>query len=84
MVGIEQDLNRLYQLGLLERTEKVNSLDPIQEPNLTPTALGLQLYARCTGQISAPEALEVPEPETVSSSDTLAAQAAGAASSEEG
>lgn len=64
MIGIEQDLNRLNQMGLLQQTVKANALSPIEEPNLTPTALGLQLYARCTGQTELPDALQVIAHET--------------------
>ncbi len=80
MIGIEQDLNRLYQMGLLQKTEKVNALDPIKEPNLTPTALGLQLYARCTGQVHVPETLEVIPPEAESSAPKWAKPAVAEAS----
>lgn len=66
-VGIEQDLNRLYQMSLLEKSEKPNALEHIKEANLTPTALGLRLYARCTGQIEVPDILDAAPPEATAS-----------------
>ncbi len=63
-VRLEQDLNRLSDLGLLQRTVKRNALAPVERANITPTALGLALYARCTGQTDLPETLDPAEAET--------------------
>lgn len=41
----------LNDMGLMEPTAGQLSLDPITEINMTPTALGLRLYARCNGQL---------------------------------
>lgn len=41
----------LNDTGLMEPTAGQLSLDPITELNMTPTALGLRLYARCSGQL---------------------------------
>ena len=41
----------LHDMGLMEPTAGQLSLDPITELNMTPTALGLRLYSRCSGQL---------------------------------
>ena len=53
--GIEQDLNHLHHLDLLEPTSKANSFEQIVDANITPTALGLKLFARCNGHANPPE-----------------------------
>ncbi len=57
-VSIERIMNHLYGLGLLERTDRPLVFARIEEVNLTPTVLGLTLYARCNGQLELPESLE--------------------------
>jgi len=68
LVEIERYLNNLYQLGLLERTGKVNLIGQIERANLTPTALGLRFFARCIGQGRVPDTFSPSEP--VSSGST--------------
>jgi len=46
---IERRLDRLHQLGLLERTIKADPFAPLCEANLTPTRAGLALFAECNG-----------------------------------
>lgn len=41
----------LNDMGLMEPTAGQLSLDPVTELNMTPTALGLRLYARYSGQL---------------------------------
>lgn len=55
LAGVEQDLNHLHHLGLLQATSKANSFDPLVEANITPTALGLKMFARCSGRAEPPE-----------------------------
>jgi hypothetical protein len=48
---VERDLERLSELGLVEkRSPNSPTLLPSDEILITPTALGLQLFARCNGQ----------------------------------
>lgn len=44
---IERDIQHLSWLGLLEQTVKWKFFSLIEEANITPTPLGLALYARC-------------------------------------
>jgi PilZ domain len=53
---IEWGLNRLHDLGLMELTPKSAAFEPITQINITPTGLGLKLFARCSGQLNVPEA----------------------------
>ncbi len=50
LAGVEQDLNHLHHLGLLEPTARANSFEHLVDANITPTALGLKLFARCSGR----------------------------------
>ena len=56
---IERDLHHLYELGLLELTVKEIPFTPIEQANITPTTLGMYLYARCSGQIGVSETSEI-------------------------
>jgi hypothetical protein len=49
LAQIECRLDRLHQLGLLEKTVKADPFAPICEANLTPTRAGLALFAECNG-----------------------------------
>ena len=49
LAGVEQDLNHLHHLGLLEPTLRENAFEIIVNANITPTGLGLKLFARCSG-----------------------------------
>lgn len=59
LIQIESALDRLDRLGLLEMTVKAGG---DERANLTPTLLGLKLYARCSGhrgQLSCFEPVEL-------------------------
>jgi hypothetical protein len=47
MAHIERDLQHLTWLGLIEQTVKWKFFSLLEEANLTPTPLALDLYARC-------------------------------------
>jgi hypothetical protein len=49
LLRIERDLEHLTDLGLLEKRNKASFFVAVDEENITPTSLGLQLYARCHG-----------------------------------
>jgi hypothetical protein len=49
LVRIERDILHLSELGLFESRSKSSTLSLIDEANITPTSLGLELYARCHG-----------------------------------
>jgi hypothetical protein len=51
---IDRNILQLSILGLLEPREKAKYFSFGQVANLTPTALGLELYARCQGHRGAP------------------------------
>jgi hypothetical protein len=62
LTGVEQDLNHLHHFGLLQPTSKANSFEHIVDANITPTGLGLKLFARCNGH---PEPPETPRAKTL-------------------
>ncbi len=49
LIRIERDLAHLTELGLLEERVKSRFFVAVDEASITPTSLGLQLYARCKG-----------------------------------
>lgn len=49
LLRIERDLEHLTDLGLLEKREKSAFYLAIDSETITPSPLGLQLYARCHG-----------------------------------
>ena len=49
LIRIERDLLHLAELGLIERREKGTFFSQISDARVTPTSLGLELYARCNG-----------------------------------
>jgi hypothetical protein len=51
---IDRNILQLSILGLLEPREKAKYFSFAQTANLTPTALGLELYARCQGHRGSP------------------------------
>jgi hypothetical protein len=57
LMGIERDLNHLWELGLLEQTERPILCQEVEQVNMAPTFLALRLYARCKGQPEPPESL---------------------------
>ncbi len=53
---IERDLERLSELGLIEkRVGNSPTLLPSDETFITPTSVGLQLFARCNGHQGSPK-----------------------------
>lgn len=50
MMGIERDMNHMFELGILEQTDRPIMCQEVEQVNLTPTFLALKLYARCHGQ----------------------------------
>jgi PilZ domain len=55
MIRIHRDLEYLVDLGLLTTSVKSASFSPLEGTELTPTSLGLQLFARCHGHRGATE-----------------------------
>jgi hypothetical protein len=49
LVRIDRDLLHLAELGLIEKREKATFFSQISNARITPTSLGLELYARCNG-----------------------------------
>lgn len=58
LMAIERDLNHLFELGLVEQTDRPILCELVERVNMTPTFLALKLYARCKGQPEPPEKLE--------------------------
>ena len=59
-VAVERNLNHLYQFGLIEQTVRALGCAQLEQVNITPTPLGLKLYARSRGDVELPETLDVP------------------------
>jgi hypothetical protein len=55
LIRIHRDLEYLVDLGLLTTSVKSASFSPLEGTELTPTSLGLQLFARCHGHRGAAE-----------------------------
>lgn len=55
LIRIERDILHLSELGLIESRSKSSTLCLINEANVTPTDLGLELYARSHGHRGALE-----------------------------
>jgi hypothetical protein len=49
LAKVERDVFHLANLGLLEENVRSRSLQPPEEINVTPSSLGLRLYALCNG-----------------------------------
>ena len=49
LVKIDRDLEHLANLGLLVRRNRSRFFSQIQDADIAPTNLGLQLYERCNG-----------------------------------
>lgn len=56
VVAIDRGVTRLQELGLVHRADRASAFEPLEEVDLTPTALGLQLHARCSGRLEVPAA----------------------------
>jgi hypothetical protein len=61
---IDRNIFQLSLLGLLEPRVKSKYFNFEQEANLTPTALGLELFARCQGHRGAPHQYYAALPES--------------------
>lgn len=48
-VHVERDIQQLVDLGLIERAVKWKFFSQMEEANITPTPVALELYARCHG-----------------------------------
>lgn len=59
-VAVERNLNHLSQFGLMETTVRPLGCAQLEQVNITPTPLGLKLYARCRGEADLPDAFEAP------------------------
>lgn len=55
MIRIHRDLEYLVDLGLVTTAAKTASFSPLDGTQITPTSLGLQLFARCHGHRGAAE-----------------------------
>lgn len=65
LVRIDRDIEHLCNLGLLAKRVKSSFFSLMDETNITPTNLGLNLYARCSGHRGTPEDFYgVPSPDT--------------------
>lgn len=49
LAKIERDVFHLANLGLLQQGARSRSMQPMDEINVTPSSLGLRLYALCSG-----------------------------------
>lgn len=58
LTGLERDLNHLFELGILEQTERPIMCQQVERVNMTPTPVALALYARGHGQPDPPVTLE--------------------------
>ncbi len=54
--AMDVGISTLYKLGLLRSSREMADFQPMEGIDLMPTALGLRLYARCTGRLEIPEA----------------------------
>ena len=48
-VHIDRDIQHLMELGLIEKSVKWKFFSQIEEANITPTSLALELFAKCHG-----------------------------------
>lgn len=55
LIKIERDIEHLSELGLLETRQRSTFFSPIAESKITPTSVGLELYARCNGHRGMPQ-----------------------------
>jgi hypothetical protein len=59
-------LNRLFEFGLLELTEKPFGFEPLAKANLTPTDLGVEFCTRCEGDLDVLEQIDCSNAEVAS------------------
>jgi PilZ domain len=68
LIKIDRDLEHLSELGLLVKRDRSRSFSLMDDANLTPTRLGLDLYARCNAHRGAAQdyygasRADIPEP----------------------
>ena len=55
LVKIDRDLDHLAKLGILVQRDKQKFFPVIREADITPTGLGLTLYARCNAHRGSPQ-----------------------------
>lgn len=55
MMTVERWMNRLEEMGLIHKSQKLPIFEPITEIDATPTGMGLNLGARCNGRAGVPE-----------------------------
>jgi hypothetical protein len=55
-VYIERDIQHLVELGLIEKSVKWRFFSLLDQAVITPTAMALELYARCNGYCGTAEA----------------------------
>lgn len=65
MMTVERGLNKLQELGLLQKTPKLPVFEPVAELDVTPTGVGLNLCARSNGRAGAPEVHHVDDASTI-------------------
>jgi hypothetical protein len=49
LLRVDRNLTQLFDLGLIEKREKTKYFTLADNANITPTARGLEMYARCHG-----------------------------------
>lgn len=54
--GVEWALCRLHEMGLLQAKLRPPTYEPVPQLDITPSGLGLKLWARCNGRLGVPEA----------------------------
>jgi hypothetical protein len=55
LIRIDRDLDHMAELGLIGPREKSSFFSPISDAKITPTSLGLELFARCNGHRGTPQ-----------------------------
>ncbi len=55
LIRIERDIEHLFDLGLLQKRVKSSFFVSSDEAKISPSSLGLQMYARCSGYRGEPQ-----------------------------
>jgi len=53
--ALDVGISTLHELGLLRSAKAMPAFQPVEAIDLTPTDLGVRLYARCTGRLEVPD-----------------------------
>jgi len=53
--ALDVGISTLHELGLLRSAKAMPAFQTVEAIDLTPTDLGVRLYARCTGRIEVPD-----------------------------